>query len=335
MAKPLALSLAILLSILGIGLAIGAPFVVSFHSALAGLRTVSWQLIAALAASAAASAVAKAGKLHLMQTALGVRMRFRRTLAITLATDSAFLVSPFGAAGYGVNIGLLQRAGASWAQATTIVGSDQALDMTFFAVALPIALLSGLGPLAQLVPAVSLPVLAAVLVGVALIVCGVWSSRRRIAAAFEVAAHRFRGRSERRARLSGFFGNVRRQWLQLMTGPRWQVAALLLLTTTQWLLRYGALWFILRELGYRLPAGFVVAVQVLVLHAALWTGIPAGGGGGDLGLAAAFGEWVPRAAIATALILWRFATLLCPLALGAASFVALASRRLCVRMTAQ
>ncbi|HEY4298640.1 MAG TPA: hypothetical protein VGM85_19365, partial [Paraburkholderia sp.] len=58
--------------------------------------------------------------------------------------------------------------------------------------------------------------------------------------------------------------------------------------------------------------------------AALWTGIPAGGGGGDLGLAAAFGSWVPLAAIGTALVLWRFATLFCPLALGAVAMIGLA-----------
>ncbi|MFM0364398.1 flippase-like domain-containing protein [Paraburkholderia sediminicola] len=108
--------------------------------------------------------------------------------------------------------------------------------------------------------------------------------------------------------------------------PKWRLAALCLLTTLQWLLRYGALWFILRELGYRLPLGFVLAVQAVVLHAALWTGVPAGGGTGDIALAAAFASWVPRAGIATALVLWRFATLYSPLALGAAGFIALATR---------
>jgi uncharacterized protein (TIRG00374 family) len=120
---------------------------------------------------------------------------------------------------------------------------------------------------------------------------------------------------------------VRLQLRLLMTGPRWRLAALLLLTTLQWLLRYGALWFILLELGYRLPLGFVLAVQAVVLHAALWTGVPASGGGGDLALAAAFATWVPRAAMAMALVLWRFATLYCPLMLGAVGFVALSWRR--------
>jgi hypothetical protein len=93
---------ATLLAVLGVGLAMGAPFILGAHAVLAGLRSVSVQIFAVLAASAALSAAAKAGKLHLMQTALGLKLRFARTFTVTVVTDFAFLVSPLGAAGYGV-----------------------------------------------------------------------------------------------------------------------------------------------------------------------------------------------------------------------------------------
>ncbi|CAE6718979.1 hypothetical protein R20943_01442 [Paraburkholderia aspalathi] len=317
---------AVLVALAGIGLAVGAPFVLNSHAAFAGLRNVSLYVFAALAASAAISATAKAGKLHLMQTALGFRISFLRTFGITLATDFAFLASPLGAAGYGVNIGLLQRAGASWSLATTVVGADQALDLAFFTSAVPISLLFAFGPLTQVIPRASAPLVFGVLAGAACLIGVCWMNRRRVAAALDAAGRRVHWLNERRARLSRFFHSVRRQWLELVAVPKWRLAALCLLTTLQWLLRYGALWFILRELGYRLPLGFVLAVQAVVLHAALWTGVPAGGGTGDIALAAAFASWVPRAGIATALVLWRFATLYSPLALGAAGFVALATR---------
>jgi uncharacterized protein (TIRG00374 family) len=112
-----------------------------------------------------------------------------------------------------------------------------------------------------------------------------------------------------------------------MAGRRRHVFVLLLLTTLEWLLRYGALWFALLELGHRLPFAFVMVVQAIVLHAALWTGVPAGGGSGDLALAMSFSPWIPRAVMATALVLWRFATLYCPLALGAMGFALLGPRR--------
>ncbi|WP_211612273.1 lysylphosphatidylglycerol synthase transmembrane domain-containing protein [Paraburkholderia haematera] len=317
---------AVLVALAGIGLAAGAPFVLNSHTAFAGLRHVSLYVFAALAVSAAISAMAKTGKLHLMQAALGFEVSFLRTFAITLATDFAFLASPLGAAGYGVNIGLLQRAGASWSLATTVVGADQALDLAFFATAVPVSLLFAFGPLTQLLPHASAPLVFAVLAGGGCLAGVFWLTRQRVAAALDATGRRVRWLNERRARLSRFCRSVGRQWRELIGGRKWRLAALLLLTTLQWLLRYGALWYILLELGYRLPLGFVLAVQAVALHAALWTGVPAGGGTGDIALAAAFASWVPRASIATALVLWRFATLYCPLMLGAAGFVALAMR---------
>lgn len=326
---------ATLLAVLGVGLAMGAPFILGAHAVLAGLRSVSVQIFAVLAASAALSAAAKAGKLHLMQTALGLKLRFARTFTVTVVTDFAFLVSPLGAAGYGVNMGLLQRAGASWALATTVVGADQALDLTFFAIAVPISFLLALGPLTQVTPNFPLPAIVGTLAGLALLAGVLWLCRRPAAAALDAAGRRIVWLRARRARWTRFRQSVRQQWVLLLTGGRGRLAALLLLTTLQWLLRYSALWFILHELGYRLPLGFVLAVQAVVLHAALWTGVPAGGGGGDLALAAAFAPWVPRAAMATALVLWRFATLYCPLLLGALGFISLAWRRRPVSTVAQ
>jgi uncharacterized protein (TIRG00374 family) len=314
----------VVVALIGIGLAIGAPFVLNSHAALAGLRDVSLSVFVALAASAAISAMAKTGKLYLMQTALGFRIGFLRTLAITLATDFAFLASPLGAAGYGVNLGLLQRAGASWSLATTVVGADQALDLAFFATAVPVSLLFAFKPLTQMMPGASVPIVLGVLAAIVSVIAIGWINRRRVAAAFDGAGQRIHWFNERRARVGRFCHSVGRQWLELVAGPKWRLVALCLLTTSQWLLRYGALWFILRELGYRLPLGFVLAVQAVALHAALWTGVPAGGGTGDIALAAAFAGWVPRASIATALVLWRFATLYSPLILGAVAFVALA-----------
>jgi hypothetical protein len=73
---------ATLRALLGVGLAMGAPFILGAHAVLARLRSVSLQIFAMLAASAVFSAAANAGKLHLMQTALGLKLRFARTLTL-------------------------------------------------------------------------------------------------------------------------------------------------------------------------------------------------------------------------------------------------------------
>ncbi|TDY54706.1 uncharacterized protein (TIRG00374 family) [Paraburkholderia rhizosphaerae] len=327
MSKSLKRHTATLLAVLGVGLAAGAPFVLGSHQSFAGLRTLSLHIFLVLASSAAASALGKAGKQYLMQSALGLRLPFMRTYGIALVTDSAFLASPLGAAGYGVNIGLLQRAGASWATATTVVGADQALDLAFLSVTVPLAMAFALGPLAQVVPRPDIAVVVEMLVTVAILIVTLWTCRRKISSALDAACDRIQWLGALRSRWDKFRDSVHQQAKLLMSGSRHRVAGLLLFTTLQWLPRYGVLWFVLVELGYRLPLGFVMAVQAVVLHAALWTGIPAGGAAGDLALAAAFANWVPQDAMATALVLWRFATLYFPLMLGAAAFFALAWRR--------
>jgi glycosyltransferase 2 family protein len=316
-----------MLALLGVGLAVGAPFILGSHESFVGLRTVSAHMFLALAASAAVSALGKAGKQQLMQTALGFGLPFMRTYGIALVTDSAFLVSPLGAAGVW---GQYRVAAARW----SVVGdchdgrrADQALDLAFLTVAVPIAIAFAIGPLAQVVPRANVSMVVGMLAGAAILIGTLWACRRQVASALDAACGRIQWLGPQRARWDKFRQSVRQQFGLLMTGPRHRFAGLLLFTTLQWLPRYGVLWFILLELGYRLPLGFVLAVQAVVLHAALWTGIPAGGAAGDLALAAAFANWVPQDTMATALVLWRFATLYSPLMLGAAAFVALAWRR--------
>ena len=102
--------------------------------------------------------------------------------------------------------------------------------------------------------------------------------------------------------------------------------ALAICTIVQWLIRYGLLWLVLWQLGAHVSFALLLLLQGLVLHAAAWTGVPSGAGGADLGLAAALTPFVPTAVLATALLLWRFATLYLPLLAGALAMLALRRR---------
>jgi glycosyltransferase 2 family protein len=319
--------LSVVLALVGVGLATGAPILLSDHLVFAELRAISVRVFLLLAASALVSVGAKACKLQILQAMLGVRLRFVRTFAITLVSDFAFLASPLGVAGYGTNIALLRRSGASWACATAVVGADQALDLMFFAVLVPVTAWLALRQISEVLPQVDTLVQCIVLLGTVFVACAVWACRRQLGAMLDVASRSIRWLEPRRARFGEFRRNLQRQIGLLKTARRRHVFALLLLTALQWLLRYGALWFALLELSHRLPFALVMLVQAIVLHAALWTGVPAGGGGGDLALAVSFSPWIPRAVMATALVLWRFATLYCPLALGAVGFGMLGPRR--------
>jgi len=319
---------AMLFAVAGVGLSMGVPFALGTHAVLAGLRELPLQVFFILAASAVLSAAAKAGKLQLLQNALGLRLHFMRTFTFTLVTDFAFLVSPLGAAGYGVNVALLKRAGASWATAATAVGADQALDLVFFGMAVPIGFLFGLGPLRKVFPEVSAAMVIGNVLAAALAICTLWLCRRYLAEMLGTLGRHLPWLKSRQARWHRFRQNITLQLTQLTTGGSWRFVALLLLATLQWLLRYGALWFSMLELGHRLPLGFVLAVQAVVLHIALWTGVPAGGGSGDLALTVIFAPWISSVTMAMALVLWRFATLYCPLILGAIGSAVLAGWRI-------
>jgi uncharacterized membrane protein YbhN (UPF0104 family) len=126
--------------------------------------------------------------------------------------------------------------------------------------------------------------------------------------------------------LRGFVANLRVQTRALTNAPPAWLAALWVCTALQWLARYAVLWLILRVLGEPVPYALLFLLQGLVLHAAQWTGVPAGAGGADLGLAASLVAFVSAPTMATALLLWRGATLYLSLASGVVSMAALRTR---------
>jgi uncharacterized protein (TIRG00374 family) len=284
-------------------------------------------MILLLAGLAAISSIAKAGKLQVLLVSLGQRPVFLNTLAISLATDFAFLSSPAGAAGYVVNIALLRKFGTSWSLATTVVGAEQALDLLFFGVAVPIAVVANSGPLALLLPKVSDGAYLALATVVLLSASVFWYGRHRIVTALHCFVGTIPWLQAKQERFGGLLSEVRLQIGRLLRGDAGRNLLLLALTSLQWLTRYGVLWVVLMELGYRLPFGFLLALQAGVLHLAQWTGIPAGGGAADVALAVVLVPWVSSSDITTVLILWRFATLYFPLIVGALSLAALTGRR--------
>jgi uncharacterized protein (TIRG00374 family) len=226
-----------------------------------------------------------------------------------------------------VNVALLRTSGTSLSVSTTVVGAEQALDFVFFALAIPLAAISALVPLAHLVPTVPRSVYVVLLLAVLLFALALWCGRHFMAGVLRDFLHAIPWFQARQERISQFVAELREQIHTIVNGPAKQNVTLLMLTILQWFTRYGVLWLVLLEFGYKLPFGFVLVLQAVVLHLAQWTGIPAGGGSADLGLAAALGAWATTPTIATVLLLWRFSTLYFPLMLGVLSFVVLTCTR--------
>jgi uncharacterized protein (TIRG00374 family) len=316
----------LLLTLAAFALALAVPLVLGGRDGVLDAARLPIASALAIVAFAVSGWIARGAKQWLLVRRLGVSLGFGRSVAISLATDAAFLATPAGGGGYLAHLFLLRRAHAPRAAAAAIVAADQALDLVFFAVAMPLAALAS-------AEAVS-PWMAA-----ALLVCG-GGVCATIALAF--VARRSGGIARRVARacrsrwpriyvralaVARFAREVAAELGALARGGPALVAGCIATTALQWIARYGVLWLIVRALGAELPFGFVLLLQGLLLHAAQWTGVPAGAGGADLGLAAALAPTSAAGVVAPALLLWRAATLYLPIAVGVPTFAALVGRR--------
>jgi len=293
---------------------------------LLGGRAALWQALefsvrgyAVLFGVIAVSWFARAAKIQLLLRRLGTRSRFGTLFLISLASDFAFISTPGGIGGYAAGVFYLRRAGASTSSAATITAADQLLDWAFFALALPLA---GLAMFRSDIPAI----LSWLAFGTSALMLALGAAaviaRRRVGAWLfndNAVVRRWPRLRRHQQLLREFFVSLERQAGVLLGGGRGFLSAMLLLCGLQWLARYGVLWIALYLLGHKVSFALTLLMQSLVLHAAMWTGVPSGGGGAELGLTAALAAWVPAEALATALLLWRVATLyICLIAGGIA-----------------
>jgi len=299
-----------------------------------GGRDALWQALefpahgyVALLAVVAVSWFARACKIHWLLHRLNVHVRYRQVFLISLATDFAFISTPGGVGGYAASVFYLRRAGAGTSGAATVTAADQLLDWTFFAGALPlagIALITSDMPAALAWLAFSTSALMLALGAAALF------AHRRVGAWLfndNLLTRRWPRLKRRQHLLREFFHSLKQHAGILFSGGPGFFAGMLTLSALQWFSRYGVLWVVLALLGHPVSFALTLLLQSLVLHAAMWTGVPSGGGAAEIGLGAALAAWVPATAIATALLLWRLATMYLCLAAGAVAIALLVRTR--------
>jgi uncharacterized protein (TIRG00374 family) len=221
----------------------------------------------------------------------------------------------------------MRREGASIGAATTITAADQLLDLAFFALALPLAgltLLSSDLPRTLTMLAFSASALM-IVAGITVLVAHRKITRWLVGD--NAFTRRWPSLRRRQQALHDFLLSVGAHMRLLVRGGLANLLALAGLTAIQWLTRYGVLWIVLGLLGHDVPFALVLLLQSLVLHAAMWTGVPSGGGSAELGLSAALAAWVPMSSMATALLLWRVTTFYVCLIAGAAAISLLTHKR--------
>jgi uncharacterized protein (TIRG00374 family) len=263
--------------------------------------------------------LARAAKLRVLTRRLGLALTASTALNISLATDFGFLTTPGGLGGYAANALLLRRAGATASQATAVVAADQIIDAVFFAIALPVAAMCAIGSAAS-------PVLLRIaFVGGVLLSAGAFAAltfRRPLIRLLARMCSALAARSALFAKVRDLLARAADETAHLLHGGGDHASMLVALTALQWIARYGILWMVLCVFGHDVPYGVVLLSQALVMHAAQWSGVPAGAGAAELGLAAALTPWLSASAFAPVAIVWRVASLHLAVLVGGIALVA-------------
>jgi glycosyltransferase 2 family protein len=314
----------VLLVIGAVVVSLAVPLIIGGTQSLAQIRALPADIYVALFAVMALSWVARALKMHLLLGRLGADTIFPRTLAMSLAIDFAFITTPCGVGGYAASMYCGRRSGLTSSGAATLTFVDQLLDLVFFAFAVPLAAVS----LAWMHRSGGLALLAMAITGglVLSAVCAILMHRSltRWLCGDNVLVRRWPALKDRRQTLLTFVTNVKRDSRLIFTARAAFMAMLIASTVLQWLARYGVLWVALALLGNLVPFALTLLWQSLIIHAALWTGVPAGGGGAELGLSAVLLPIAPAMTVATALILWRLTTFHLCLVAGVAAIASMA-----------
>jgi len=304
------------------------PIVLGGRGALSATLHFSMPGYVAILTLIAASWCCRAMKLLMLLRRFAVPAHFARMLGISLATDFAFMTTPGGVGGYAASVYYLRRAGASASGAAAITAADQGMDVMFFVLALPLAGLSLVvsnmiesGAPRALITVAFATSASIVLLAIAALLgrhkLGVWFAR------ISFSDRRPRLNRAHRAALT-FLATLRTDAQLVRAGGPGFLFNIFVLTALQQLTRYAILWLVLLLLGHPVAFLLMFLLQVFVLQAAIWTGVPSGAGGAELGLTATLSAWVPAANLATALLLWRIATLYVALIAGAIAIATLA-----------
>jgi uncharacterized protein (TIRG00374 family) len=274
--------------------------------------------------------------------ALGHPLTYRTALQASLSQEFGVAATPAGIGGAVIRLTLLKRAGVPVAHGGSMLASDAAIDVLFFALLAPFAawvmlhdaLFSRL--LERIDGRAVLPVFAGAVIGVAALVvllrCA-WFHRmiERLAGATPFgrsrrlpARHRFLRRAAARTL------RRMREALTLLWGRRKSALVVnFLLASVQWTCRYSLLPLILWAVHTPVNPVPLFLAQGLLFMLSMLVVVPGGGGAVEVLAALILPAFVPVALVGAVLLLWRLLTFhLYLIGGGTAFFLAVRQKRI-------
>ena len=314
------------LILLSITLSLAVPLAYGGIDALSALREVSASSFALLLAMAMLSWVFSGARLRLLARALGVRLSAKTAVSTIVACEFAAVTTPLGSGSLPTHVLLLSRRGISAGRTIAIMATDRAVDLIFFATALPFAVaayvldakhsdLSRWGYTAGVL----------LLAGLCLLYLLIHHHRFvtvRFGRAISVIPW-LKTKRWRLARLFIHFHNSVRLLFKMGRGP---LVLLYVLCMSHWLIRYSILPLLLWATGHAVPWSYLFVVQGLALFIGQMSMLPGGGGGVELALSMLLRPYLNPAITAAALLGWRFVTFHWSLIVGAPVFLLLMGR---------
>lgn len=232
---------------------------------------------------------------------LGHPFSFRRGLRITIMSELGAAVSPTMVGGEPVKAGMLYGTGVSLGESTSLTSIAAVEDLTFYFIGMPIAFaFASAFRLTAIEDVLTREVFSqwwvyAVLGGLVLALIAVGIIMRRT-----TAMPRFQ------SRLRTFWTEFKRLYAEMIKRGKNRFALNILLAAVHWIARYSVVSALAVSLGYEVNLVAVIALQWLVFAVMSVIPTPGATGGAEGVFVLLFSTMLPRGAIGTILIGWRF-----------------------------
>ncbi|QBQ55396.1 lysylphosphatidylglycerol synthase transmembrane domain-containing protein [Nitrosococcus wardiae] len=264
-----------------------------------------------------------AAKLRILVSAVDTKLSHKSALGTVMAWEFAFSATPAGSGGVISYVYLLNRYGVKTAHAAAVFAMELGIDLLFFVTASLIVVIK-LSTSTTYDVHLGFILVAVLLTGGMGLMWVLAHQYRRLLRVLGYLLKVLKVSAVLRKRAARWMLRLRSGLTLLLGLPRRYLYAAYLLCIGHWLLRFSVLYVLLLGLGEDVPWPYLFITQVLILTVGHFTFLPGGTGGVELGFGAMLGPFLDSATLATALVLWRFATFYWYLIAGAPVFATVA-----------
>ena len=272
------------------------------------------------------------GRIWLLSHSLGHRLRYGQTMSIALSAEFGIAASPAGLGGAAIRLALLNRAGVPVTTGTSMMATDAVVDVIFFSLLIPYALMVIIAdptwqplidsiavfPFSLLLLCLSIPILGCLVV---------FNKTTRLWVLRKVQMTSFSRRYRLASRIRLFQLRLRRTVKSIRTTTcflfrhrRRTLFLNLLLASGQWIGRYAVLPVLLMAFSSPRNSFPLFFIQGALFMLSIFLVLPGGGGGIELLTPIVLNSFLPLSVVGVVLILWRFFTFHLYLIVGGATF---------------